>query len=279
MHTEALLKDHAGLNIFTQEWGVEQPKATVLLVHGLGEHSGRYAHVAARLNQAGYTLFGFDLPGHGKSGGPRGHISSNKYFADLISRLLTDASTRHSGLPLFLYGHSLGGNQVLYYTMTCRPHLAGVISTSPGLGTADPVPAWKTIMGKLLYSIAPATPLNNGLKATGLSRDQAIVSSYRRDPLVHSKVSVRLGLDSLNNGTWILANAGSFPSIPLLIMQGSADTVVDPARTRLFATSISGDVTYKEWEGLYHELHNEQHPEVLNTMVAWLDEQTTKTRR
>lgn len=259
--------------VVVYEWKAAQPKAVVLLVHGLGEHAGRYDHVAAALNQAGYSLIGFDHPGHGQSDGVRGHISSYDVVFDLIDQLRQEAAKQNPGLPQFVYGHSMGGNFVLYYLYKRQPKLAGAIVTSPGLGTADPVPAWKTTLGKVLYNLAPSFQMDNGLKREGLARDPAVVAAYNADPLVHGKISARLALDMLGHGKEMIGNAGAFPAVPLLLMQGSKDMLVSPPMTDQFAKGFKGDLTYKVWEGMYHELHNEPEKQhVLDTITGWLDQ-------
>ena len=141
-HIEFAQQAPDGVQFYFQSWQPETPaKAIACLVHGLGEHSGRYAHVGAALNVAGYALLGFDLRGHGKSGGPRGHTPSYETLMDDIGRLLAEARQRYPGQPQFLYGHSLGGNLVLNYALRRKPGLAGVIATSPAIRTATPPPA------------------------------------------------------------------------------------------------------------------------------------------
>jgi len=129
------------LKLFAQAWTPEgEVKAVLALVHGLGEHSGRYQDVARTLNREGYALFGFDLRGHGRTEGPRGHFSYTAALDD-VDRLINEAQKLFPGKPVFLYGHSMGGNLVLYYAMKRMPTcLFGIISTSPALGTAKPVP-------------------------------------------------------------------------------------------------------------------------------------------
>lgn len=259
--------------IVVYEWKADQPKAVVFLVHGLGEHAGRYDHVAVALNRAGYSLIGFDHPGHGKSDGVRGHISSYDLVFDLIDQLRQEAAKQYPGLPQFVYGHSMGGNFVLYYLYKRQPKLAGAIVTSPGLGTADPVPVWKTTLGKVLYNLAPSFQMDNGLKREGLARDPAVVAAYNADPLVHGKISARLALDMLGHGKEMIADAGAFPAVPLLLMQGSKDMLVSPPMTDQFAKGFKGDLMYKVWDGMYHELHNEpEKQQVLDTITGWLDQ-------
>lgn len=262
-----------GLKILAQEWKPSvEARGAVALVHGLGEHSGRYEHVAAALNQAGYALIGFDLPGHGKSGGTRGHSSYEEIMVE-IDHLLQETSQRYTGKPRFLYGHSLGGALVLYYTLKRRPDLCGVIATSPGLAPGTPVRPSKLFLAKMMARIYPAFKVNNDLDISYLSHDPEIKPRYAQDPLVHPYISARLGLDLLTMGKWIQEHAPEF-STPLLLMQGSQDPLVSPQATAVFASAVpENKITYKVWEGYYHETHNETgKAQVLQFMIDWLDQ-------
>ena len=147
-HFETSWKSRDDLDIFAQGWEPESPKAVVCLVHGLGEHTSRYAHVAEAFGREGYILFGADLRGHGRSGGPRGHISSIEDFMQDIDVLFEQARKRYPNLPFILYGHSLGGIQVLHYGLTRRPNVKGVLATSSGLHTAIENSGYKSDDGK-----------------------------------------------------------------------------------------------------------------------------------
>ncbi len=299
-HIEFTKPSPDGIPFYFQGWQPETaPKAVVCLVHGLGEHSGRYAHVAAALNAAGYTLLGFDLRGHGTSGGPRGHTPTYNTLMDDIGRLLDEAAARYPGLPRFLYGHSLGGNLVLNYAL--RRHLtplppspatrggsdtplpsqgggrgvghslAGVISTSPGLRVANPLPPLQVALAKVMNRLNPGMQMANGLARDGLARDPEVIRAYNSDPLVHNKISVRLALGMLEAGEWALARAAEFP-LPLLLVHGTKDILTSAKASEEFAARAPANLcTLKLWEGFYHETHNEpEKAAVLAFMVDWL---------
>jgi acylglycerol lipase len=260
--------------LFAQAWTPDgEIKAVLALVHGIGEHSGRYESVAMFLNREGYALLGMDLRGHGKSGGRRGDFSFEDAMHD-IDLLISQVQQLFPRKPVFLYGHSLGGLLVLDYAMQ-RPvsSLQGIIATSPALGTASPVPGWKLMLAKVMKSINPSMTMANGLDVSAISHNPAVITAYKTDPLVHPLISARLGWDLLQTGPWMVEHAAEFPAIPLLLMQGNADRIVDPAATRKFAKSIKkGDITFQLWEGGFHEMHNESNrDEVLNVMLHWLD--------
>jgi alpha-beta hydrolase superfamily lysophospholipase len=273
-----------GQELYYQGWTPQrEPRAVVCLVHGLGEHVGRYAHVGAALNAAGYALLGFDQRGHGKTPGKRGVTPPFERLMDDIGLLLEEAAKRFPGKPRFLYGHSMGGNWVLNYALSRKPcegerAVAGVISTSAGLRTAFKPPAAKLLAGKILYKLAPNFVLPNGLELEGISRDEVILKAYQGDPLVHDKMSARLGLDILQQGEWAIAHADEFPPIPLLLVHGACDRLTSAPATEEFArraeaASSLPNVTLKLWPDCYHETHNEpEKDQVIAYMIAWLDE-------
>jgi alpha-beta hydrolase superfamily lysophospholipase len=267
--------DYSGMNIFALEWAPEtETRAALGLIHGLGEHIGRYHHVARRLTEAGYALVGFDMPGHGKSDGPRG-FTSYAEISQEMDHLLVEIGKRYPGKPAFLYGHSMGGVLVLEYVMKGRHNLRGAIVTAPGLAPGQPVPVWKQLVAKGLAGVMPSFSVSNGLDRDKLSRDRAVVQAYQDDPLVHDRASARLGRDILTRGNWTLAHAQEFP-LPLLLMQGSADQIASTAATKRLAAIVPADrLTYQVWEGLYHEIHNEPEQEqVFEAMRNWLDQHT-----
>lgn len=271
-HSEFTWLSKDGLQLFAQEWRPDGDiRAAVGLVHGLGEHSSRYAHVAQYFNQNSIGVVTMDYRGHGRATGTRGHGSYDAIAGD-IDHLLEETAARYPGLPVFLYGHSLGGALVLYYGLKRRPNLKGVICTSPGLIPAQD-PGGKILLAKIMAAVFPSFTMVNGLDVTGLSHDEAVVKAYQADPLVHDRISARLGLDLIQNGQWIIAHAAEFP-LPLLLMQGGADRLVNPDGAKQFVAQANSKVAFKLLEGWYHELHNEVEKEtVLGEMVHWIDRQ------
>lgn len=163
---------------------------------------------------------------------------------------------------------------MLYHVLNSQPVLHGAVVTSPGLATGEPVPPAKVLLAKVMARLMPSFSMDNGLDLNNLSRDPAVIQAYQQDPLVHSKISARLGLDILTRGDWILSRAREFP-VPLLLMQGGADHIVSAAAVSQLASLVpSGLLTYKVWEGFYHETHNEPEQEqVIQTIGDWLGQQ------
>ena len=260
-----------GIPFFTLTWEPETaPRAAIVLVHGLGEHCSRYRHLAEFLTQAGYAILTFDHRGHGKSGGPRGHAPSYDRMAADIDHFVQEARQHYPGLPVFVYGHSLGGALTLYYLFTCKPALQGTVVTSPGLATGQPVSGGKLLLARTLSRLLPTVTMPNGLDRENLSHDRAVIEAYNHDPLNHGVISTRLGNELISKGAWMQTQTSLH--LPLLLMQGSADHLVSPAATRVLAKNLQEQVTYVEWPGLYHELHNEpQKQEIFDTVLTWLN--------
>jgi len=263
------------VTFYMQGWEPEgKPKAIVCLIHGLGEHTGRYAHVSKALNDAGYALFGFDLRGHGQTGGARGHIPSLDVVMQDIHQFVDFQKQNRTNLPVFLYGHSLGGLLTLSYTIQHPDGLKGVIVSGAMLRSAFDEMKVKNVLAKFLGSIAPTITLTTGLDATGISRDPAVVEKYLKDPLVHDKGSTGLGRTILAAIDLCFARAKEFKP-PLLIMHGRDDRLVYPSGSEDFAKlagETNQDVTLKLWDGMYHEIHNEpDQAEVFKFMIEWMD--------
>jgi acylglycerol lipase len=270
-HYESSWMAKDGLETYFQGWEPEKsPQAVVCLVHGLGEHSGRYVHVADHLTAAGFAVITMDLRGHGKSAGARGHAGSSDIFLNDIDRLIEEAEARYPGLPRLLYGHSLGGILVLFYTLKRNPVLAGVVATSPGLRTALEKQKAKVAFSRLLASILPELSMPSGLSAADISRDPEVVRIYQNDPLVHDRASLAFAKSMFDALPWTFQHAPEFKP-PLLLMHGTDDKIAFASGSQEFASLVPGDCTLKLWDGLYHETHNEPEKEqVLAFLVDWL---------
>jgi len=272
--TEWKWKSKDGLDMYAQSWEPEEsPKAVVCLLHGLGEHSGRYAHVGKTFADAGFVLAGFDLRGHGRSGGQRGHFPSFGALMDDIHRYIQEGDERFPGMPVFLYGHSLGGFLVLNYATYHKNSLKGVIATGAGLRSPVLEQKVKISLSKVLGSLLPTITISTGLDADGISRDPEVVRAYKEDPLVHDKATLsaaRVGIEAVDHA---FAHATEFPT-PLLIMHGAADRVTYPHGSQEFADLVPENCTLKLWDELYHEIHNEpEQADVFKFMINWMDAQ------
>jgi alpha-beta hydrolase superfamily lysophospholipase len=274
-HFEFEIITSNNLKLYGQGWEPgDSIKAVACLVHGIGEHGGRYSHVAEAFNRAGYALIAFDLRGHGRSEGKRGHAPNYEALMSDISQLLETAKQRYPNLPVFLYGHSLGGNLAIHYALSQQPDLAGVVASAPLLRLAYKPPAWKTGMLRVMHLLRINCSIPRGVEDAALSRDINVVRTYRNDPLVHNRITPSLAVDMLRNGRWNLEHAAEFPC-PLLLLHGDADRITSAQASREFADKAGASCTLKIWSGLYHELHNEpEQSHVLDTILEWLENKT-----
>lgn len=265
-----------GITFFVQGWEPDhaKPKALIALVHGLGEHTARFAHVAKAMTDAGCAMAGFDLRGHGKSGGPRGHTPSLEAYIQDVHQFLQGMNQRYPGIPHFLYGHSLGALISLVYTIQYGVHLKGVVVTSTPLRDALQKQKVKLAVVRLLGSVLPNMAMVSGLDRFHLSHDLGVVEAYHNDPLVHYSITLGFGRAGLRAVDFCFAHAREFP-VPLLMMHGTADQIAYSSGSEAFAQLVreaGGDVTLKLWEDLYHEVHNEpEKADVFKFMIEWLE--------
>lgn len=270
-HREFELTTPDGTRLFAQSWEPEDDAVgTVAIVHGLGEHSGRYAELAETLGRARYLVLAFDLRGHGRTDGQRGHVGDYNVLLDDIGLLIEGASSRSGRLPIFLYGHSLGGNLVLNYALRRHPHIAGLVVTSPLLRLTSTPPLWKWMLAQVMSRIWPRFSFQGRIDPEDLSHDPAAMRLVEQDPFVHRRVSARLGAQMLDAGQWALDNASQLAR-PLLLMHGSADPLTSPDASAEFARWAGDKCIFRVWEGLYHELHWEtERNAVVQCIIDWM---------
>jgi alpha-beta hydrolase superfamily lysophospholipase len=273
-----------GLGLLTHIWPASQrapgtARGVVVLVHGLGEHIGRYDHVARRLNGQGFNVVGYDHRGHGRSPGPRGGIAAEESLCADLGRVIYAARREFAG-PLVLIGHSLGGliaGRFVAEGLQASPatwwrEVDALVMSSPALDAGT-----NAVQRFLLATVAPILPdlaVNNGLKVEWISRDPAVVQAYAADPLVHDRVTGRLGMFIARQGPAVIAAAPRWMT-PTLLMWAGADRCVAPAGSAAFAAAApAAVVTTQEWPALFHEIFNEpEQSAVLQQMSEWLDVQ------
>ena len=266
-----------GLALHLRIWPAANPsRGAAVLVHGLGEHIDRYDHVARRLNGLGFTVVGYDHRGHGRSPGQRGAIPADDTLCADLGRVLRAARESVPG-PLTLVGHSLGGliaGRFVAEGLSSKPapwwcRVDALVMSSPALD-----PGTNAIQKLLLAVVAPMLPnlaVNNGLKVDWISRDADVVKAYAGDPLVHDRITGRLGLFVARQGPAVIAAAPRWKT-PTLLMWAGADRCVAPAGSAAFAAGAPRDVvTVREWPGLFHEIFNEpEQGQVLDALAGWL---------
>ena len=263
-----------GDNLAVQDWPLASQqvlRGVVLLVHGLGEHAGRYDRLAGQLNDWGFAVRGYDQYGHGESGGPRGGLPTDTRLLDDLADIVDSTRARMGPhTPLILLGHSMGGLVAArFVALGLRPVQALVLS-SPAL---DPgLNAIQKLLLAVLPKIAPNLRIGNGLDASLISHDPAVVAAYQADKLVHDRVSARLARFIADGGPATLAQAASW-SVPTLLLYAGADRLVNPAGSRAFAAAAPKTVLSAHcFEALYHEIFNElDAAPVFAELKKWLD--------
>ena len=250
----------------------ESPEAIVILIHGLGEHIQRYNHWSNLFNEKRIAFTGLDLPGHGRSDGRRGHISSFRITDEMLDIIITSTRKTFPGVPLFLYGHSLGGGILLDFLIRRKPQIKGAIVTSPWLKLSFEPSRSKVILASVTKSFLPWITQPSGLVTEHISHDQSVIDAYNNDPLVHDKISVSLFHNAMKAASNSIRDASSL-TIPLLMVHGSDDKICSPEGSRIFAAA-SGSAELRIWDGGFHELHNEPFKmEVFTYIYNWMKRQ------
>ncbi len=257
---------------FGQYWEAKDTIAVVVLVHGMGEHSSRYKHVAKKLTENNFSVVAFDHFGHGKTEGKRGHNPNFEAVLESVSKTIEKAKELFPNKPIFLYGHSMGGNVIINYALRKNDQLQGFIATSPFLRLAFKPPAIKLFVGKMLQNFIPSLTMGNELDIHAISRDKNEVLKYMNDPLIHAKISPNYSIKFIETGNWAIENADKLAS-PMLLLHGTEDSIISYKGTQEFAKNTK-NATLKLYEGGYHELHNDLcATEMLQDVVNWLNSQ------
>ena len=272
-HQEGSFKGVRNANIYFQSWLPEsEPKAVLLIVHGLAEHSGRYMNVVNYFVPLGYAVYGFDHLGHGKSDGTRVYVkrfddytNTLKVYFDMIHRWQPEK-------PIFLVGHSMGGLISAVYLLDHQAELAGAVLSGAAVKVPSNITPAILLLGKMLSALIPRFGLL-GLDANGVSRDPAVVRAYVSDPLVHTgKTTARLAAEMLKAMQYVSGQTTKI-TLPIMIAQGRADKLVDPAGAQMLYDAVgSTDKNIRIYDGLYHEVFNEpEHDKVLRDVEEWLE--------
>lgn len=267
---EGTFAGHGGVTLHYRSWRPAHPRAVLVIVHGLAEHSGRYDNVVQYLAPRGYAIYAFDLRGHGRSHGQRGHVDAwGEYRADL-GTFLARVAQWEPNLPCFLLGHSMGGVIVLDYVIEHPGGLTGVIVSAPALGRIA-LPRPLLALAYVLNRVRPRFSVRLPLSPGAVTRDPQMMDSIDADPLIHDRGSARLGVELRRAGRRVEARAREL-RVPLLILHGGADRLVPLEGSRRFARRVLyPDKELLEYPGGYHELFNDVIRErVLADVERWL---------
>ncbi|KWF65478.1 hydrolase [Burkholderia multivorans] len=272
------LRTADGVELASYRWPADAraaaPRATVALLHGLAEHAGRYAPLAARLNAAGIDLLAIDLRGHGRSPGKRAWVARFDEYLDDADALVAEAA--RASTPLFLMGHSMGGAIAALYAIERAPArgrtLAGLVLSSPALAPGRDVPRWMLALSRVISRVWPTFPAIR-IDAALLSRDADVVAANRADPLVHhGPVPARTGAEILNAMARIERGRSAL-RVPVLVYHGTADKLTEPDGSRTFGARVgSADRTLTLYEGGFHETMNDiERERVIDALIGWID--------
>jgi alpha-beta hydrolase superfamily lysophospholipase len=266
-----------GDNLAVQDWPLPEGVArrgVVVLVHGLGEHAGRYDHVARRLNQWGFAVRGYDQYGHGESDGVRGALPSPTRLLDDLADIIDSTRARmERGLPLVLLGHSMGGLVAATFVAQIIRPVDALVLSSPALDAG--LSRFQRLLLGVLPRIAPNLAVGNGLEVQAISHDPEVVRAYQSDPRVHGRISGRLAQFIADGGPAVVGQASQW-HVPTLLLYAGADRLVNPAGSRAFAQAAPPAVVESHcFAPLFHEIFNE--PEEMSAPVferlkAWLDQ-------
>jgi len=256
-------------------WCAARPRALVAVVHGLGEHSGRYAALADSLVERQFTVAALDLPGHGESKGTRGHARSWEFLREQCVPATFTASRGMPGQPpdlrAVLLGHSMGALLALDYALAHPRQLLAVVASAPALRSAPP-PVWKLSLAQAAKVLAPSHGFAHGLDESGISRDSEVIEKRSSDPLMHDRITPRLyfGLEEARQR--VMSEARRL-AIPALVLQGMADRVIDPRGALEFNVAAPhGMARLITYAGAYHEVFNDlDREQVIRDLTAWLD--------
>ena len=273
-----IVRARDGLELRTYVWpAVTTPRAHLLIVHGIAEHAGRYPHVATQLEKAGITTHAYDQRGFGASGGHRAYVDRWSQYHDDVEALLEQVRSAAAGLPLVLYGHSMGGLIALGYVLAdpARPLPDLLVLSAPAIDAE--VPAWKRRLADVLGRTVPQFAIANTFPKGGLSSDPAVEVAYLADPLAVHRTTARLGVSLFREQDRVqraLAGAGSLP-VATYVLHGADDPIVPESASR----SLEGrsNVTRRVYPGLHHETHNEPSgAAVIDDTIAWIGRQITR---
>jgi acylglycerol lipase len=275
-HDEFSWKSVDGQDLFAQSWDAGSDcLGGIVLVHGMGEHSSRYDRWAGSLAANGFSVLAFDLRGHGKTPGIPGGNSNYNILLNDIDLLVENARVQFKDKPLFLYGHSFGGNLVANYVISRKTVFAGIILTSPWLELSEMPPRYRIVIATILNFFIPGKRAESGLKTEYISRELKEVHKYRSDKLVHGKITVGLFVKAIEHG--LIAKRSIYKiNSPLLLLHGTADSITSCKASREFVMNSSDKTTFIEIEGGYHELHNDSdRQKVFDSLIGWLNKQVT----
>ena len=271
-YVEESINTEGGARLYVRRRQADTPLGEVILVHGFGEHSGRYAAISEHLVKHGFNVTSYDQRGHGQSDGLPGHIDRFKYYEDDLDRIVSSVRSRWDARNLFIIGHSLGGLVTLRYLAMRGSSVTGAVLSSPLISVAVEVPAHKVMMARVGARLMPKLRLDNEIDPAHLSRDPEVGIAYAKDPLVNRLVSAKWFAEATKAMQEVVAWAGDIKT-PMLVMHGTEDMLASVEATKaLFEAAGSSDKELVILPGFYHELFNEPEKQSVYERVSdWLE--------
>lgn len=261
-----------GTQLFCSSWQAQTPpKAVLFIVHGLGEHLGRYEELASSFVQSELAVFAFDHRGHGQSRGKKGHANSVEQLIEDTEYALMKCRSIFLEIPIFIYGHSMGGQITASFLKKVKSkELSGAIISSAWFELVSPPPSWQIKVIQILKRVIPAIAISNGLDPNYISSVADEVESYKKDPLVHDQISFALFKALYLNGRKLLTEEKK-AKVPVLICHGDGDKITSHSASEKYAINLGEKASFKTWPGSYHEPHHDKEKQrVIQYYLDWI---------
>ncbi len=273
IHSEYEWLSEEGRRVFAQSWSRDSGlKGIISLIHGMGEHSGRYDRWAGLFVRAGYGVLAADLPGHGKTEGRKAYVKNYKVLLNHVDLTLEKSGELFPGVPRILYGHSMGGNIAINYVIAREAPIRALIASSPWLRLTFRLSPLELASGKLINGLLPRVRFKRkGTNTENLSHDPDHWADVRDDPLNHGLITGRYFWIIHRQGEYAMGQANRI-KLPFLLMHGGGDRITSPGASEAFGANAGDGTVLKIWDGLYHELHNEfEYSDIAGYVIGWLD--------
>jgi acylglycerol lipase len=269
---EGSIKGFTGVNIYYRQFTTEDANKAVIVVHGFGEHSGRYQNLVQYFSGKQTNFYLFDNRGHGQSSGQRGHVNNFNDYLDDLNVFIKKVREQEPDSELFILGHSMGGCIAAHYLIKRNHDFTGAILSAPGFQIAAQIPTVKKVLGNALSHLIPTFSLSTDLNTNDLSHDNTEVEAYKNDPLVHGQASSRWFTQFVDAGQFAIANA-HYVQCPVLIIQGDEDKIIAPSGAEEFYQNLTIEDKEFHWlNGFYHEPFHETKKEVAFQIIEeWLN--------
>lgn len=256
----------------------ENADAVIILIHGMGEYAKRYEReVIPFFLRNSFAVYSYDQFGHGDTKGIRGYHPGYNYLLDAVDQIISICKQSFANKPMFLYGHSMGGNVAINYVLRRPNELKGIIATSPFLQLAFNPPKWKLFFGKILHRLFPALTMSNELDIKTLSRNPEEVLAYKNDPMIHDRISAGYSIEFMKTGEWAIENSYKL-AIPMLLLHGTGDRITSHKASQIFAEGADDNLELALIKDGFHELHHDLDKQlVFEKINGWLGNQIRKT--